>query len=847
MVEDIDDLAGLSRTNPVHGVHAGDAAVLARRHPAARRLLRQVLRVPGGGPGRALWLAVIGVLASVVGAYYYLRIIKIMYFDEPVGALRSRCRPNCASFSASAAPSSCSSSSSPARSAAPPSSPRRRSSEAMAAGAPARLSPPRLRHAAVDQRRGACRGARPAIRAACGSRAGEQTAGAGRRGRAWTTGRGNLAASLAARRSGAGRRCRRPLLRRRRVALTRRWSTSPGRRHRRAPRAEMAERPAARPAQGRRHPGRGREAADGRLRGGRSASASTASRHPDVAGALSGQRSSSPAACRSRRRRCFAALATRMAAEIARLGLRRRLRRDPRGLACPRRRRRRADPRQPRRSRRRRPVRDPRRGRPADHPAADGAARGDQRRRRLLRRGRVTARHVAGRKRRAGLPAARRRRRDRHEPRPLRLRAARTTAPGSRSISASPSPHADLPGVDLVFPDISYLEEERTNLAGIVITHAHEDHFGALIDLWPRLARAGLRHRLHRQPACRQARQRARGARAVPITRGRGRRPHQGRPVRRRIHQRRPLDPRVACARHPHAARHRPPQRRLEARRHADGRRADRRRPAARRSARRACSRSSATSTNAMREGRSPSETEVGARARRDHRDTPGAGRLHHLRLQRRRASSRSRSPPREAGRDVVVVGRAMRRVIDVAARARHARRRCRRSSTRRPIAHLPRDKVVALLTGSQGEPRAALARVASRRSSAHRADGRRHAWCFRRAQSPATRSTINAIINALTARGVRVITDRDRLVHVSGHPRRGRDARDVRLDQAADRDPGPRRGRCTLPPTPTLRASWACETVLIDRGRRRWSAWRRRRPSRSTRSRPAASTRTAA
>src|SRR5664279_2623775 len=47
--------------------------------------------------------------------------------------------------------------------------------------------------------------------------------------------------------------------------------------------------------------------------------------------------------------------------------------------------------------------------------------------------------------------------------------------------------HADLPGVDLVFPDISFLEEHRTSLAGIVITHAHEDHFGALIDLWPRL------------------------------------------------------------------------------------------------------------------------------------------------------------------------------------------------------------------------------------------------------------------------------------------------------------------------------------------------------------------------
>jgi ribonuclease J len=45
----------------------------------------------------------------------------------------------------------------------------------------------------------------------------------------------------------------------------------------------------------------------------------------------------------------------------------------------------------------------------------------------------------------------------------------------------------ELPGVDLIYPDIAYLEEERTNIAGIVITHAHEDHFGALIDLWPRL------------------------------------------------------------------------------------------------------------------------------------------------------------------------------------------------------------------------------------------------------------------------------------------------------------------------------------------------------------------------
>src|SRR6266545_1053467 len=45
----------------------------------------------------------------------------------------------------------------------------------------------------------------------------------------------------------------------------------------------------------------------------------------------------------------------------------------------------------------------------------------------------------------------------------------------------------DLPGIDLIFPDIRYVVEERRNVLGIVLTHAHEDHFGALLDLWPRL------------------------------------------------------------------------------------------------------------------------------------------------------------------------------------------------------------------------------------------------------------------------------------------------------------------------------------------------------------------------
>jgi ribonuclease J len=58
-----------------------------------------------------------------------------------------------------------------------------------------------------------------------------------------------------------------------------------------------------------------------------------------------------------------------------------------------------------------------------------------------------------------------------------------------------------LPGIDLVYPDLTFIEERRDNLLGIFITHAHEDHIGALVELWPRLQRAGLRHPLCDQPA----------------------------------------------------------------------------------------------------------------------------------------------------------------------------------------------------------------------------------------------------------------------------------------------------------------------------------------------------------
>lgn len=46
---------------------------------------------------------------------------------------------------------------------------------------------------------------------------------------------------------------------------------------------------------------------------------------------------------------------------------------------------------------------------------------------------------------------------------------------------------ADLPGIDLITPDVTYLEAFKSDILAIILTHAHEDHIGAIAHLWPRL------------------------------------------------------------------------------------------------------------------------------------------------------------------------------------------------------------------------------------------------------------------------------------------------------------------------------------------------------------------------
>lgn len=325
-----------------------------------------------------------------------------------------------------------------------------------------------------------------------------------------------------------------------------------------------------------------------------------------------------------------------------------------------------------------------------------------------------------------------------------------------------------MPGIDLIYPDLRFLEAERKNLLGIVITHAHEDHIGALAELWPRLqapvygtpfALGLLEARRLSEPNAPKItlREVAQGGRVtlgpfdiefVPVS--------HSIPESNALAIRTPLglvlhtgdwklDPTPGVGL--------PTD---EARLRAIG---DEGVLAL------VCD-----STNVIREGASPSEADVAVTLADMIRDAPNrvcvtafASNVARMRAVAEAAAA--------CGRELVVVGRGMERVAEVAADCGYLDGL---PPFRAPDAYgyLPRDKVVALLTGSQGEPRAALARIASDNHPAiGLSPGDRVIFSSR--TIPGNEKAVGTIINSLVRQGIEVVTDRDGLVHVSGHPRR--------------------------------------------------------------------------
>ncbi|MCG8695080.1 MAG: NADH-quinone oxidoreductase subunit NuoN [Minwuiales bacterium] len=86
MVEAIDDLSGLARTSPLMAAAIGIFMFSLAGVPPMAGFFGKLYVFTAAVDSGMYLLAVIGVVTSVVGAFYYLRIVKLMYFDEPAEA-----------------------------------------------------------------------------------------------------------------------------------------------------------------------------------------------------------------------------------------------------------------------------------------------------------------------------------------------------------------------------------------------------------------------------------------------------------------------------------------------------------------------------------------------------------------------------------------------------------------------------------------------------------------------------------------------------------------------------------------------------------------------------------------
>lgn len=121
-------------------------------------------------------------------------------------------------------------------------------------------------------------------------------------------------------------------------------------------------------------------------------------------------------------------------------------------------------------------------------------------------------------------------------------------------------------------------------------------------------------------------------------------------------------------------------------------------------------------------------------------------------------------------GRQLCVAGRSLDRIIRVA-------KSCGYLKNLPDLVHMddamdiPRGELLVLATGGQGEPRAALARIAGEQHPVRLEKG--DVVLFSSRQIPGNELAIGRIQNALVEKGVRIVTDRQSMIHVSGHPGR--------------------------------------------------------------------------
>ncbi len=321
-------------------------------------------------------------------------------------------------------------------------------------------------------------------------------------------------------------------------------------------------------------------------------------------------------------------------------------------------------------------------------------------------------------------------------------------------------------GVDVIMPDPAFIVERKDRLLGIVATHAHEDHIGAIPYLWPQL-QCPIWATPFTASLLRAKLEEAGLAGKVPITVV----PMSGRFTIG------PFDLELVTLTHsipePNAVAVRTPVGTVL---HTGDWKLD---PdpligdvtdeaALVRIGDEGVIAMVGDSTNAMVDGHSGSEAEL----REALTELIGryAGRVAVACFASNVARLSTIAHAAQAhGRDVALIGRSLWR-IDKAARENGYLAEVPRFLTEEEAGYVPADRIVLICTGSQGEPRAALNRIA-REDHPHIVLEEGDVVIFSSRIIPGNEKAIARLQNGLVRLGVEVVTTDDHFVHVSGHP----------------------------------------------------------------------------
>ncbi len=326
----------------------------------------------------------------------------------------------------------------------------------------------------------------------------------------------------------------------------------------------------------------------------------------------------------------------------------------------------------------------------------------------------------------------------------------------------------DNPEIEIMMPDPGFIAERRDQLLGLVITHAHEDHIGAVAHLWRqlrcpvyatpfatavlkrKLTEAGLlaEVRVHTIPSGGRIELQPFSLELMPVA--------HSLPEAQALAIRTPygtilhtgdwkLDPNPLIGPATDEA-------------------------AFRRLGEEGVLAMVCDSTNAMVDGHSGSEADVRQSLAKLIRPMRGRVAVTCFASNVARVESVVMAA-RDAGRHVALVGRSLRN-LEAAARECGYLRGLPEFVSEDEAGSVPDDNLLILVTGSQGEPRSALSRIAAD-THPNIALGEGDTVIFSSRMIPGNERPITLVQDSLVRRGVRVVTDDDTMTHVSGHPAR--------------------------------------------------------------------------